>query len=370
MTSPSKKAISIVALLLGILAGATSLWLTQRDDSRRFDGLKKIAICVVHLPEQKTSVSATFTTTRPVEMFHVGFRKTASDEPVSILIAGDQGPVASFSGIESSTFGLGRAIKPGAYTIALQQETSGKGATVVIADEEPPYVTGWQMMHRTYVGLLVLSGVFVVLWRNEKDSNIAAASITAFHSLLLGLVLIFVYLLFHEGGHALAQIAFGRFDLARSDFWGIYGHPHSGSTMGPPLEPWKQVLISCAGPMLPTFVGFGLFLLWCSPMGRKARSLRPMLNLYFSAVVAALVFSEAVCEPAYLLGLIDAEGDLIGYATKSGGPVWLVKGFLWSTFLVSTFILWQVLPEVWKSWKNEFMDRWEFAISFTTATHV
>ena len=26
-------------------------------------------------------------------MFHVGFRKTASDEPVSIVIAGDQGPV-------------------------------------------------------------------------------------------------------------------------------------------------------------------------------------------------------------------------------------------------------------------------------------
>ena len=54
---------------------------------------------------------------------------------------------------------------------------------------------------------------------------------------------------YHEGGHALAQIAFGHFDLARSDFWGIHGHPHSGGGMGPQLKSWQRLLISCAGPM-------------------------------------------------------------------------------------------------------------------------
>jgi hypothetical protein len=167
-----------------------------------------------------------------------------------------------------------------------------------------------------------------------------------FHALLLGFVLAFVYLLFHEGGHALAQIAFGRFDLARSDFWGIHGHPHSGGKMGASLQPWQQTLISCAGPMLPVFAGFGLFVLWFSPPGRKLRGLRPMANLYFSSIVAILVFSEAVCEPAYLLGFISAEGDLVGYAARNGGPVWLVKVCLWSISLISAVILWRVVPEI------------------------
>ena len=182
-----------------------------------------------------------------------------------------------------------------------------------------------------------------------------ALSVTAFQSLLLGLALIFVYLLFHEGGHALAEIRFGRFDLSRSDFWGIHGHPHSGGAMGPPLKPWHQPVISCAGPMLPTLAGFGLFVLWGIPLGQKLRSLRPMVNLYFSATVAILVFSEAVCGPAYVLGFMTAEGDLISYVSKAGGPVWLVKTLLWGSFLICAVILWRVLPEVLKAWKTCFL---------------
>jgi hypothetical protein len=78
------------------------------------------------------------------------------------------------------------------------------------------------------------------------------------------------------------------------------------------------------------------------------------VNLYFSAVVASLVFAEAVCEPAYLLGVITAEGDLIGYASRTGGPVWLVRTFLGSISLISVFILWRVLPEIQDAWKIRF----------------
>jgi hypothetical protein len=78
------------------------------------------------------------------------------------------------------------------------------------------------------------------------------------------------------------------------------------------------------------------------------------VNLYFSAVVAILVLAEAVCEPAYLLGVITAEGDLIGFASRTGGPVWLVRGLLGSIFLISAFILWQVLPEIRNAWKTRF----------------
>ena len=358
MTISKKARVVSLAILSGALGGALSLWLIQGNDARKFNALKANALCVLHLPEGTSSVSATFTTRQVVEMFHVAMQTKASGEALSISITGDQGVIASASGIKAHSFGLGRRIQPGTYTATLRQELKGKGGVMVIAGEQPVYVTGWQILSRTYVGLLVLSGMCVMLWRKSGNSRARAFSITAFHSLLLGLVLIFVYLLFHEGGHALAEITFGRFDLARSDFWGIHGHPHSGGTMGPPLEPWQQTVISCAGPMLPTFVGFGLFVLCGLPPGRKLRSLRPMVNLYLSAIVAGLVFSEAVCEPLYLLGLITAEGDLIGHVTEAGGPVWLVKSLLWGSFLISAIILWRIMPEVWKSWKAQFLQPW------------
>ena len=81
-----------------------------------------------------------------------------------------------------------------------------------------------------------------------------------------------------------------------------------------------------------------------------------MANLYFSAIVAFLVFPEAVCEPLYLLGFITAEGDLIDFVTKAGGPVWLVKGLLWGSVFISAFVLWRVLSEVRRLWVAQFLQ--------------
>jgi hypothetical protein len=80
-----------------------------------------------------------------------------------------------------------------------------------------------------------------------------------------------------------------------------------------------------------------------------------MVNLYGSAIVGMLVLPELICEPAYLLGLIDAEGDLIGSVTRAGGPVWLVRGLLLSSVVVSGFIVSRVVPEVVKEWKARFL---------------
>ena len=360
MKDATKRARTVsVAILLGVLGGALSYWLASGDETRKLNHLRENALCVLDLPAETASVSATFTTTRPVDKFHVGMQTRENREPLSISISGDQGVVGSVSVLKSSAFSLGRDIQPGTYTVTLRQENKGKGGMAVLSGEEPEYVAGWQIWSRTYLGLLVLSGICVLLSRRGKDTRIRGLSLTAFHSLLLGFAAIFIYLLFHEGGHALAEITFGRFDLARSDFWGIHGHPHSGGTMGPPLKPWQHRVISCAGPMLPTFAGIALFLLWGLPVGQRLRSLRPMVNLYFSAIVATLVFSEAVAGPAYLLGLITAEGDLIDYVTNAGGPVWLVKGFLWGIALISAFILWRVVRELQRAWKAQFLQRAE-----------
>jgi len=356
MKAPAKKTCVLMAIAVGLLVGVLSMWLIGGDESRKVDALMAHALCVLDLSEGTASTSATFTTARAVEAFQVGIQRKASGEALAISISGDHGLVASVSGVKAHSFGLGRNIQPGTYTVTLHQEMEGKGGRAIIAAEQPLYLTGWQIWSRTYVGLLALSGICAMPWRRGVNSRVRALSVTAFHSLLLGLVLILVYLLFHEGGHALAEITFGRFDLARSDFWGIRGHPHSGGTMGPQLKPWQQTVISCAGPMLPTLAGFGLFVLWGLPLGRKIRSLQPMVNLYFSATVAMLVFSEAICGPTYLLGFITAEGDLIGHVSEAGGPVWLVKTLLWGSFLICAVILWRIVPDLLKAWKTCFLE--------------
>lgn len=367
MKAAAKKSCISLAIASGIVFGALSLWLIQGSEARKRDALKANALCVLDLSEGTGSASATFTTRRTVDTFHVAIQTKARGEALSISIAGDQGLIASASGVKASSFELGRNIQPGTYTVTLRQQAEGKGGSTILAGEQPVYLTGWQIWSRTYVGLLALSGIFALPWRRELHSRARAWSVIAFHSLLLGMVLIFVYLLLHEGGHALAQIAFGHFDFARSDFWGLHGHPHSGGKMGPPLQPWQHTVISCAGPMLPTLAGFGLFALWVLPLGRKLRSLRPMVNLYFSAMVAMLVFSEAVCGPAYLLGFITAEGDLIRRVTEASGPVWLVKTLLSGSFLICAVILWRVVPEVRKAWKACFLETPDAALEMTSA---
>ncbi len=79
-----------------------------------------------------------------------------------------------------------------------------------------------------------------------------------------------------------------------------------------------------------------------------------MTNVYLSAVIGILVVPEAVVEPAYLLGILTAEGDLIGYTASVGRPVWVVKAALFGTFLLSAFVLWHVVPEFKRAASAQF----------------
>ena len=343
-------------VLSGILGGALSFWAVMPiSETEKYDRLAEIAVCTVDLSAGVPSASATFSTRQQTPMFHVGVRLKGAPVPMSIAITGDSGLVASVSFLKAKpSFGLGYNVPPGSYTVTLSQEPSGQGASIVMAADKPVYTTGWQIWSRTYVSLLILAGIGVIITRKSESMRRRAISLYAFQLLLLGFVLIFIYLLFHEGGHALAEIYFGRYDLARSDFWGIHGHPHSGGAIGPGLEPWQQRVISCAGPMFPTIAGFALFILWMSSPGRHIRASRPVVNLYFTAIIAMLIFPDTVLTPFYLLGFIRAEGDLIGFISNTGGPVWLVRGILLALSLIGAMVLWRVVPEVQRELKAQF----------------
>jgi hypothetical protein len=204
------------------------------------------------------------------------------------------------------------------------------------------------------VGLLVLSGIWAFMARRSGNLRHRAASAATFQHLLLGFAIGFSYLLFHEGGHALGEIAFGRFDLARSDFWGIHGHPHSGGISGPPLAPWQQSVISGGGPLLPTFAGWVLFLLCGSRSGRSFRGTRPMVNLYLLAIAVILIvpwFTTA----GLLLGILGEDGDWHGFMAGVPGPQWFIEGLIWGTLLVNAFVLVRIAPVLWRAWKQMFL---------------
>lgn len=339
---------SVAALSASVLVGALSIWAIWENPAREVDKLAENALCVLELKPGQASTSTSFTTSRPIPTFHVGARSRARNERLWLSISGGDG--ASYNGEvnEVARFSFGLNLRPGAYQVALRQEAGDRGGLVAIADRTPTAsVTGWQVWSRMLVGLVLLSGVWALLARAYGSPGSRVASSQVFGMLLLCVVMMLSYLLLHEGGHALGQIAFGRFDWSRSDFLGIHGHPCSGGKPGPPLEPWQQAVISGGGIMVPVFAGWLLFLLWRSRAGRRWRSIHPTFNLYLSALVAVSLFSFVVVA-GYLPGLI-TDGDWEGFIRNVPGPLWVIKSILWGMLLVNALILVRVGPEAYRA---------------------
>ena len=339
----------IFGLSIAILAGALSFWMVSTNSTWAIR--KNEALCILELQGGVPNVSASFTTSETLEQFFVAARPEAGGERLSVTIAGEEGFLCSFSAItEPMRFSLSPGeIPPGTYEALLKQEVGSQGGRVVIAAGEVG-LTGWQIWSRALVGLLVVSGVWAGVSRKSTNRRRAVSSFM-FHSLLLAFVLVFLYLLFHEGGHALGASIFGQCDWARSDFWGIHGRPHSGLKAGISVEPWQRAIVSFAGPMLPTLMGWALFPLWRSRTGRQVRSRRPMLNIYLTAIVAMFVF-PFVAVLGCLLGIV-SDADWRGFIENVPGPLWLVKALVYIVLLVNGFILWRIGPELWRVWKAE-----------------
>ncbi len=347
MNQPAKR---ILVVLIAMLFGGFSIWATLPDTVWISD--EKDALCILKLPEGEASASAMFTTTQPVERFFVVARPRARNEQLALSITRDKGILVRVTINRSTRFSCGHSadIFPATYTAVLSQEIGTHGGSVVIADHRDEVgITGWQIWSRALLGLVLISGVWAWVARSSRNLRHRAVSSLLFQRLLLVFILIFLYLLFHEGGHSLGEAAFGRYDFARSDFWGIHGSPHSGGKPGPVLDPWQQAVISGGGPMFPNLVGWALFLIWLSPFGKRIRTGRPIINIYFSAIVAMLVF-PFVAVAGCLLGII-SDGDWRGFIENVPGPLWLVKTLLWAVLLVNAVILWHVIPELIRSWK-------------------
>ena len=335
---------------IAILVGAISFWMTLPSTVWAVGA--KESLCVLDLQAGSSDVAAIFTTSEMLEKFFVVARPEKRGERLSLTITGEKSFLCSFSAITKPmrfSFSPGE-IPPGTYKAVLKQETGSQGGRAVIAERQVG-LTGWQIWSRVFVGLLVISGVWAAVTRKSRNRRGRATSVFLFHRLLLVFILIFLYLLFHEGGHALAAGLFGRFDWTRSDFWGIHGTPRAGLAAGVSVEPWQRAIISFAGPMLPTLMGWAFFLLWRSRIGKRMRNRRPMVNIYLTAIVAMSVF-PFVAVLGCLLGFF-SDGDWRGFVENVPGPLWLVKALVCGVLLVNGFILWRVGPELWRAWKTQ-----------------
>jgi len=338
-----------LSALLVVLFGA--LYAVRWYEVRDIKSLAENALCVLELEEGNPSASVSFTTAQTVDHFEVGVWPKANPERLSLVF--DGGDSFHYTGVitKPGRFGVGSKIPPGTYTVALSQETGSHGGIVAIAEEAPVStgMNGWQILSRSYLGLLAICGVWALSKRRSSNQWQRAISIFVLQSAFLVFVVIFLYLLFHEGGHSLGEIAFGRFDIARTDFWGIHGVPHSGGISGPALKPWQQGIITGGGLMMPTFAGWALFLLWMLWI-RRNRHL--IVRLYFSATTVVFIVPYVISAGASLLRVM-GDGHFDGFMSCLFGPQWLREGIAWAILLVCVLILWQLVPEIIRIFKAE-----------------
>lgn len=336
----------IFVIVCGLAGGAATIWLTRVGTVFGFS--EKSALCVLKLQPGHRSASASFTTDHRVHRFHVGVKPGARDEQLTLSING--GEMSYFKGVISKDFRFccGLDVPPGDFTVALRQQSGSRGGMVVIG-ENTVGITGNQVFMWSMLGLFSLSAVYALAGRRSGNPRRRIGSAFIFQKFLLAVLLLFLYLLFHEGGHALAAAVFGRFDWAGSDFFGLHGSPHVSLTSYKVEIPWQRATISLAGPMLPTLVGWLLFLFWRSRRIREWRSGRAVENLFFTAIVAMLVFPFVIV-PGFMLGLI-SDGDWRGFIENIPGPHWFIYSLLSIAFIICIAILWRVVPELIRCWR-------------------
>ena len=357
MTRRNLFIISIVLVWCALCLFAAD-WTAYWNEAREIKNLSEDAFCVVQLEEGDADISSSFTISETVEHFEVGVLPYSNRESLWLFL--DGGREFSYRGTstEPHRFGVGRNVPPGTYTVTLRQASGTHGGIVVITDRTKGLsagITGWQIISRAYLCGLAICAIWAFVTRKSSNPRQRMISALAFQYAFLGFLVMFFFLLFHEGGHALGEIYFGRYDSARSDFWGIHGHPHSGGTGGPGLEPWQGGIITSGAIILPLLVGWLLFLPW--RLFIRCRR-EPTVRFCVSGTIGFLLFSNAIMLAACLLGVFsDNHFDAIFIAVL--GPDWLIKTVLWCAVSVSVVMLWQIVPEIVeivKTHRREFRE--------------
>lgn len=323
------------------LSRAGTVWISSKD-----------ALCVVELDANETVVRKSFSITGPIERFYVQVIGSKKNQ-VRFSISDGMKLEYSISAVGGGgSFSFGYGIPQGEYE-AIMSRLSGHGrAVIMISDDDHAGISGWQIISLVIVSGVIVTGLWALAARNSSNPRQRKNSRDIFIMFFLVFSSPFLYLLFHEGGHALASLAFGGFDLAASDFWGIYGAPHSGLKASVHLLPWQRSLVSMSGPALPLLVGWALFIPWRMKKVKEWWKTHPKLNLFHTFYLVMFIFPW-IATAGCLLGICQ-DSDWRGFIENVPGQLWLVKTLLWASVAISAFIMWRVVPEAFRCIRTAF----------------
>lgn len=329
---PRRLWVSAIGVAAATLTGAVAFQLSRSGPL--LSTTTREALGVLELPAGASQAQADVVVPAAIERFHV----SAWGRGDGVTLTLDAGAFGSYRGpIRGGTrFMLGQGIPPGTYMAELTGPPGHGPVTVVIADRWVG-VTGWQILVAVMLAGLVVAGVVTSAIR-KPNSRLRAQAAHVFRVLSVAAVALFVYLLCHEGGHALAALAFGKFDLAGSDFWGLHGNPHSGLRGDVAVASWQQSVVAIAGPLLPNLVGWVLFVAWRSPRVWRRREGSPTLDLFWSGVTALLLF-PAVALLGYALDLV-SDSDWQGFSGNVPVSAILARAGAVAVAAVSLTMLW------------------------------
>ena len=290
-----------------------------------------------------------FKLTTPIPKFHVQTYVEQNDADLRMDLVDGQGydflrglPIKK----GYTRFSCGGNVPAGVYTVRVHEANVKGKYRIEIGSKSG--VTRWQKFLMLISILFVVSGVLYYWQRTKKHKGQAgrgfAVSRFFFLSVSLAVFVLFLYLLLHEGGHALASICFGNFDLSRSDFFGLWGDPHSGIRSDVQLMPCQTAIQSFAGPFLPSLTGYILFLLWRSGWAKELRKCREVVDLFWTFSLFMLLFPHV----GTLLPMFGfrADGDYSGFVNNVPFSQWQANAILIVIAVVNGYMLCRIFPHL------------------------
>jgi len=301
----------------------------------------------------------TFTIAEPVPCLHVRVSVKGAPTPLRLDLDGE-GDIWLLRDLRMSpghaSFSCGRNLPAGTYTLRVHETGATGEYSIEIGSRAG--VTWWQRLLVACVGVLAFTGglslVYLLRTRAGRSSRALAAAPYAFLAVVIAVSSIFLYLLFHEGGHALAAICFGDFDWSRSDFFGFGGSPHSGVKPGVKLASWQRAVQSVAGPMLPLIVAYLLFIGWRSAWGKRVRGERWAVDVLWSFVLFIFLFSGF--GPLLPVFGVAPDGDYNGFVQNIPFARWQANAFFIAIAIVNVCLLVPIIAHFERRRRAWFQD--------------
>jgi len=251
-------------------------------------------------------------------------------------------------GRHQSTFSVGKGFPAGRYTLQFDGREVSGAYTVQVYGEQQPLSASGRLWLLAVVALMVTGPVHGYAWLSARQERARRGGSPVVwraprwaRTVLLAACLVIVALplgtLLHEGGHAIAQAAFGGWEASQSDLFGLWGEPHSIGRASD-LSAWQHSIIAIAGPALPTVVAYLSLAIWVSAPGRRVRSRRAALDMFWSGLTLALLFGQlGMLLP--LAGLM-TDTDYSGFVQAFGSLKPVADGLLIILAAVNAVLIW------------------------------